>query len=544
MRYSVPALLSDIQSDDQRLIDVASLYRNFPPKPGEPTTLSKAGRPTWSRLKTLSCIFPVLNGAKLIGACLQSLEPQLADGDEVIVVDNGSTDGTPELIEREFPRVKLIRAGHNLGYGGGANRGMEAACGEAVVILNHDMTFLDGCFAALRQRLEEAGPSIIGCKLLYPDGQTIQHAGGIIRPPRGLPDHHGYRQIDHGGWDEVAYPDYVTGALFVIDRAVLAACGNFDAQFYPLYYEETDYCYRARRAGFPVIYEPRAVAIHHETQTYASRSAAYYQTMERGRLRFVLKNYPPEQLLNEFFPAEQAYVQHVEAQFARDVCLPAYDSVLANLPPLPPAHAAAIVQQLRQLCAAARRAAAAIEVTMPDPYPPLNVPPLREHEFQSNVPVVGPLITGVRRALYLLTAKWPLRVALDQQTRINQQLAQRLLDHEARGYCYEIQLREHEIQLREHEIQLREHERQLREFDARLIEFDARLIEFDARLIEFNARLIEFDARLIEQDHDLTHSIRASAELQIQLRAHLRSSGSPLPELEPSGTQAPVSPRS
>jgi GT2 family glycosyltransferase len=443
-------------------------------------------------LKTFSCIFPILNGAKLISACLQSLEPQLAAGDEVIVVDNGSTDGTPDLIAREFPWVKLIRAGHNLGYGGGANCGLAAACGEAVVILNHDMTFWDGCFAALRQRLEAAGPSIIGCKLLYPDGQTIQHAGGIIRPPRAVADHHGYRQIDHGDWDEVTQPDYVTGALFVIDRAVLAACGDFDAQFYPLYYEEVDYCYRARRAGFPVIYEPKAVAIHHETQTYATRSAAYYQAMERGRLRFVLKNYPPDQLLNEFFPAEQAYVQHVAAQFARDVCVPVYDSVLTNLPPLPPAHTAAIIQQLRQLRAAARRTAAASEVTMPEPFAPLDVPALREHEFQSNVPVVGPLIAGVRRALYALTAKWPLRVALDQQTHINQQLTQRLCEHEARLSRCETQLRESEAQLRESETQL-----------------------------------CESDARLIALDQDWVDTQQALAEARVQLRALTQSSAAP-----------------
>jgi hypothetical protein len=69
---------------------------------------------------------------------------------------------------------------------------------------------------------------------------------------------------------------------------------------------------------------------------------------------------------------------------------------------------------------------------MSESFPSLNVSPLREYEFQSNTPVVGPLIVKVRRALYSLTAKWPLRVALDQQTRINQQLVQRLHEYEER----------------------------------------------------------------------------------------------------------------
>jgi len=106
---------------------------------------------------------------------------------------------------------------------------------------------------------------------------------------------------------------------------------------------------------------------------------------------------------------------------------------------------------------------------MPEPLAPLEVPPLREHEFQSNTPVVGPLIARLRHALYSLTAKWPLRVALDQQTRINQQLVQRLQQHESL--------------LREYEV-----------------------------------RLQEYDERLIDQDHDLAHLSRVTAEVELRQR--------------------------
>jgi GT2 family glycosyltransferase len=482
-----------------------------------------------------SVIIPTWNAGALIDGCLASISGQLAADDELIVIDNASHDGTPDHIAARYPQVQLVRLPENLGFAGGINRGLQRAHGDELILINQDVALRAGCLAALSAQLA-AGPAIVGAKLLYPDGVTVQHAGGLITWPRALPNHYGYRQIDDGRWDEVKEVDYVTGALFAFNRPVLEAIGLLDEGFYPAYYEEVDYCYRARAAGARVIYEPAAVALHHETQSIDQRSPAYHQAMERGRLRFVLKHGPPGRLFGDFFPAELDYVQQVPADFARAVCVPAYDEVLKNLPPLPSDRAASIVHLLRQLRAAAVFTSAAAyqqpvtnEAPMPEPFPPLDVPALREHEFRSNVPVVGPLITGVRRALYSLTAKWPLRVALDQQTHINQQLAQRLLEHDTR--------------LSRYETQLREHETQLREFDVRQHEFEARLSEFEARLIEHTARLSEFDARLIEQDRDLTHLIRAGAELQIQWRAQLRSGGSPVSGLETSETQEPVSSR-
>ena len=228
--------------------------------------------------------------------------------------------------------MQVLRLGRNLGYGGGANCGIAQVHTDAVVILNQDIAFKVGCMAALRQRLELSGPAVIGAKLRYPDGCTIQHAGGLIRLPRGEPDHYGYRQIDDGSHDQVLEPDYVTGALIVIDRQVLETIGGFDEGFFPAYYEEVDYCYRARAAGFPIIYEPRAVAVHHESQTQNKRSVAYHQMMEYHRVRFVLKHFPPQQLQHDFYPAERDYVQRLPRLFARRVFARAYLRALLDLP--------------------------------------------------------------------------------------------------------------------------------------------------------------------------------------------------------------------
>jgi GT2 family glycosyltransferase len=152
--------------------------------------------------------------------------------------------------------------------------------------------------------------------------------------PRGEPDHYGYRQADDGRWDQEKEPDYVTGALFVIDRVVCNTIGMFDEGFFPLYFEEADYCYRAREAGFPVIYEPAAVAIHHESQTYGQRSVAYHQAMSRGRLRFLLKHQSTNQFCNEFVPAERQWLAEQSSGSFRRILVQAYWHSMLTVPHL------------------------------------------------------------------------------------------------------------------------------------------------------------------------------------------------------------------
>ncbi len=289
-------------------------------------------------MKSFTYIIPTWNGAAFIGDCLASLQPQLQAGDAVIVVDNGSSDGTPALVEHQFPSVQVLRQDRNLGYSGGANCGLGHTRTDAVVILNQDIAFKDGCVSALRQRLELNGPAVIGGKLLYPDGLTIQHAGGIIRMPRGEPDHYGYRQIDDGSYEQMREPDYVTGALFVIDRRVIASIGGFDEGFFPAYYEEVDYCYRARAAGFPIIYEPAGVAIHYESQTYGQHSNPYHQAMSRGRLRFLLKHQSTEQFCTEFVPAEKRWLIELSSAVYRRIQLQAYLHSMLAVPRLQAQH--------------------------------------------------------------------------------------------------------------------------------------------------------------------------------------------------------------
>jgi len=429
-------------------------------------------------MKPASIIIPAWNGARWIADCLRAIEPQRRPDDEVIVVDNGSTDATPDAVARDFPWARLVRLERNLGFSGGVNRGLAVARGDALILINQDVVLREGCLDALRQRLDDNRPAIVGCKLLYPDGRTIQHAGGIIRYPRAETDHRGYRQPDDGSWDTFAEVDYVTGAVFVLDRTVLRTVGLFDEGFYPAYYEEVDYCFRARKAGFAVIYEPSAVAIHHESQSHDTLSVAYYQAMQRGRLRFVLKNYTVEQLKSDFFPAEQRYVRSMPAAFAREVLASGYFNTLLNMPDLShivcmsdspgaeqwPSYnlVGEIIASLSKLHFLALHPLKTGKDPMDDQLYPIQLPALHEHDFRSKVPVIGPLIRLARRGLYRLTSKWGVLVVIDQQNRINQMIAQYLM--------------------------------------------------------EYDRRRREYEARLIDQDRDLTYLSRIIAELEVRQR--------------------------
>jgi len=248
------------------------------------------------------------NGAAFLDACLQALLSQVAPDDQVLVVDNHSTDASVALVRARFPQVALIDNARNLGYAGGANVGLRAARGDVLILLNPDVTAHAGWLAALKAACRDARVGVAGGKLLYPGGEIIQHAGGMIHFPMATADHYGYRQRDQGRWDRARDVDYVTGAALALRRDVLETVGLFDEAFYPAYYEEVDFCFRARQAGYAVRYVPQAVATHHEHASVGEESDLYRRCFHRNRLRFVLKHRGPRYFVDEVVPAERAWL--------------------------------------------------------------------------------------------------------------------------------------------------------------------------------------------------------------------------------------------
>jgi len=206
------------------------------------------------------------NGLADTRACLASLAPACDDATAVLVVDNGSTDGSPEILRREFPRIRVLETGANLLFAGGNNAGIRAALddgAEAIMLLNNDTTVDPRFLGAMTARLRswpDAG--IVAPKILYhARPELIWYAGGEISAWTGTMRHRGIRERDDGRFDTPGETAYASGCCFLTTREVVERIGMLDERYH-MYTEDADFCMRARRAGYRIVYEPGARVWH------------------------------------------------------------------------------------------------------------------------------------------------------------------------------------------------------------------------------------------------------------------------------------------
>jgi len=220
-------------------------------------------------------------------ACLHALSGVPYPGWTVLLVDNGSTDGTAEAIAHSFPQVHVLRLDKNYGYAEGTNVGMSAALAEGadyVFLLNNDIWITPDAPGAL-VATAEADPTIavVGPKVYYADEpRRIQSAGGIMNWRRMHGRLIGEGEVDQGQYDRPRDVDFVVGCAMLIRAQAWYAVGEFDPAFF-LYYEDVDWCLRACRAGFRVLYFPGATVWHTNQGTARSEPGlvAYYTTRNR-----------------------------------------------------------------------------------------------------------------------------------------------------------------------------------------------------------------------------------------------------------------------
>lgn len=390
-------------------------------------------------MPTASVIIPAWNGIADLPGCLDALLAQTGVEFEVIVVDNGSGDGSADLVAARAardPRLRLLRQPANLGFGGGCNVGLAQAQGAVLVLLNQDTEVRPGWLAALVDALHaDSTIGIAGSKAIYPDG-TIQHAGGRI-DAQGSGSHLGYRQPDQGQFDQPADVDYVTGASLALRRDLYAAIGGFDEGFGAAYCEDVDLCLRARAAGRRVVYIPRSILIHKEESRAAAPGHDAMLRYHRNRLRVVAKHWPRARLESEFLPAERAWLEGLEpgGEYLIAVAHEAYLVQLLNLAELAawrqrllgeaPSHIATLAQVLTTLHAVYPLGVTGVISGDASPAQPefdemAALAQIQAQPFRSSVPLLGRWIAAFRRQWNRVSTEWYVLPMVRQQSRFNQ----------------------------------------------------------------------------------------------------------------------------
>lgn len=208
-------------------------------------------------------VIPLYNKADLTKACLESIEATKGETPfRIILVDNGSTDQTSELLEAWSDRATIVKPGENLGFARGNNLGASKGDSPYILFLNNDTVAEPGWLDRLFETIDgEAGIGVVGAKLLYPN-RTIQHAG--IEIVNGTPDHV-HRNAAEGDPNASVSRDLdmVTGACLMIRRDLFEGLDGFD-DGYVNGVEDIDLCLRARDRGFRVRYVAESVLQHHE----------------------------------------------------------------------------------------------------------------------------------------------------------------------------------------------------------------------------------------------------------------------------------------
>ncbi|MBI4133366.1 glycosyltransferase family 2 protein [Candidatus Uhrbacteria bacterium] len=243
---------------------------------------------------------------ELVRRLLDSIKQHTAGIEyEVFVVDNDSRDGSVEMIRSEFPWVKVIANTQNLGFAKACNQGIRESRGEFILLLNPDMLLvpntLSGMLAYMR-RPENARVGIAGCHLIDEQGKTVPHVRRfphfsdqlaiLLKLPHVFPRVLDRYLMNNFDYEKEARVDSIRGSFFLIRRAVIEKIGPLDEGFF-IWFEEVDFCKRARAAAFEVAYTPSAQCIDYIGQSFKQVRLYSKQKMLTRSMLYYFKKHAP-----------------------------------------------------------------------------------------------------------------------------------------------------------------------------------------------------------------------------------------------------------
>jgi hypothetical protein len=262
----------------------------------------------------LSIIIVSWNAKAFLLECLRSLTGEIDDRrTEIIVVDNASTDGSPEAVESEFPNVKLLRNPTNLGFAKANNIGIKQSAGQYVCLVNSDVKILPGCFTRLIDYMEQhSGIGMLGPKVLNAD-LTLQLSHRRLPTlwnrfcralaldtlfPNSTAFGHGSENLKPNA--TAVEVEVLSGSFWMVRREALDRVGLLDEVFF-MYAEDLDWCKRFRDAGWKVVYFPGAGVIHYGGASSANAPVRFYLELQRANLQYWKKHHSrPAQIVFVF----------------------------------------------------------------------------------------------------------------------------------------------------------------------------------------------------------------------------------------------------
>ncbi|MBU0984792.1 MAG: glycosyltransferase family 2 protein [candidate division Zixibacteria bacterium] len=250
----------------------------------------------------ISAIVIAYNGAAFLPSCLRTLLADLTGIEsEVIVVDNGSSDGSADLVSRDYPDVQLIRNGENLGFTAAVNIGLKTARGSYLYILNQDLEFSPGSTRLLLDRLRREpevgliGPAFVDRNdTVMPSVRSFPTYRHVVYVATGLsrllPTHREFSSWKMGWFDHQTerYVDQPMGAAMLVPRPVIDRVGLLDEQF-PIFFSDVDFCKRIHDVGYRLLYYPAARVFHHVGGSTRRQPARMRVESHRSMYRYLRK---------------------------------------------------------------------------------------------------------------------------------------------------------------------------------------------------------------------------------------------------------------